>query len=69
MMAGKWHLGYKRGAIPVDRGFDRSYTMLAGAENHFAWGPDWASGGFGEQPRVASHNLKVYLDGERKITP
>ena len=36
MMAGKWHLGYKPGQWPADRGFDRSFTLIPGAMNY--WG-------------------------------
>lgn len=35
MMAGKWHLGKGAGQTPGARGFDRSYTLLDGAGNHF----------------------------------
>lgn len=35
MMAGKWHLGKGAGQTPDARGFDRSYTLLDGAGNHF----------------------------------
>ncbi|SLK08846.1 arylsulfatase [Novosphingobium mathurense] len=32
-MSGKWHLG--RGALPPQRGFDRSFYLIQGAANHF----------------------------------
>lgn len=35
-MAGKWHLGHAPGQWPVDRGFDRSFSMLAGGASHWA---------------------------------
>jgi len=34
-MAGKWHLGKSPEHIPASRGFDRSFTMLAGGGSHF----------------------------------
>lgn len=35
-MAGKWHLGHAAGQLPVDRGFDRSFSMLSGGASHWA---------------------------------
>lgn len=35
-MAGKWHLGALDGHTPDDRGFQNSFTMLAGGACHFA---------------------------------
>ena len=34
-MVGKWHLGLKPGQWPVDRGFQRSFAVLAGMDGHF----------------------------------
>ena len=34
-MAGKWHLGSQDGERPAQRGFDRSYTVLAGAGDYY----------------------------------
>lgn len=35
IMSGKWHLGLKPELSPHARGFDRSFSYLAGAGNHF----------------------------------
>jgi len=35
-MAGKWHLGHDEGALPFDRGFERSFSMLVGGASHYA---------------------------------
>lgn len=35
-MAGKWHLGHGEGALPFDRGFERSFSMLVGGASHYA---------------------------------
>ena len=35
-MAGKWHLGHKKGNLPFDRGFERSFSMLIGGASHWA---------------------------------
>ena len=34
-MSGKWHLGSQTGERPAQRGFDRSYTLLAGASDYY----------------------------------
>ncbi|MSV29189.1 MAG: twin-arginine translocation signal domain-containing protein [Bryobacterales bacterium] len=34
-MAGKWHVGEDRPHWPVDRGFERSFTLISGASNYF----------------------------------
>jgi arylsulfatase len=35
-MAGKWHLGHSEGALPFDRGFERSFSMLVGGASHYS---------------------------------
>jgi arylsulfatase A-like enzyme len=37
LMSGKWHLGETVETAPVSRGFDRSFAMLAAADNHYAY--------------------------------
>lgn len=36
VMAGKWHLGHTLGHLPVDRGFDKSFTLAGGSASHFS---------------------------------
>lgn len=36
MMSGKWHLGHKRGTLPVDRGFDQSFALAGGGASYFS---------------------------------
>jgi arylsulfatase A-like enzyme len=38
-MAGKWHLGTEEQHSPPFKGFDRSFAMLNGCCNHYAWEP------------------------------
>lgn len=38
LLSGKWHLGDKREAWPVGRGFERSFVLLPGASDHFGLG-------------------------------
>jgi arylsulfatase A-like enzyme len=37
-MTGKWHLGYNEGQRPLQRGFDRYYGILSGADSY--WRPN-----------------------------
>jgi len=34
-MAGKWHLGHKKGDRPYDRGFEKSYSLMNGGASHY----------------------------------
>ncbi len=34
-MAGKWHLGKKKGLLPSDRGFEQTFALLDGAADHY----------------------------------
>ena len=34
-MTGKWHLGYDDNTSPIARGFERSFSLLAGGAGHF----------------------------------
>ena len=38
-MSGKWHLGLEKDRWPSKRGFDRSYSLLPGAANHYGFEP------------------------------
>lgn len=38
-MTGKWHLGDKKEHSPPFKGFQRSFAMLNGCCNHYAWEP------------------------------
>ncbi|KAH8807309.1 alkaline-phosphatase-like protein [Xylogone sp. PMI_703] len=41
MMSGKWHLGIKKEHHPQNRGFDKSFALIPGCANHFAWEPPY----------------------------
>lgn len=34
--AGKWHVGDKKGSLPIDRGFDESFAMMQGGGSHYS---------------------------------
>jgi len=38
-MSGKWHVGEQRPHWPVDRGFQRSYSLVSGGSNYFRLDP------------------------------
>ncbi len=44
-MSGKWHVGDEPGAWPTDRGFDRAFSLLIGACEHFTGFHSWQSKG------------------------
>ncbi|KAH8652180.1 alkaline-phosphatase-like protein [Xylariales sp. PMI_506] len=41
-MAGKWHLGLRPEHLPCQRGFKRSFALLPGCANHYAYEPRYA---------------------------
>jgi arylsulfatase len=40
VLSGKWHLGLIPERFPARRGFERSFTLLPGAANHYAFEAD-----------------------------
>ncbi|KAJ7497573.1 alkaline-phosphatase-like protein [Mycena latifolia] len=42
LISGKWHLGLRPECLPGKRGFDRSFALLPGAANHYAFEPHFA---------------------------
>ncbi|MFQ3649443.1 MAG: arylsulfatase [Gemmataceae bacterium] len=34
-LSGKWHVGEQKGSWPVDRGFDRCYSLISGGTNYW----------------------------------
>ncbi|KAI1265391.1 alkaline-phosphatase-like protein [Xylariaceae sp. FL1019] len=40
-MSGKWHLGLKPEHHPIKRGFKRSFALLPGCANHYAYEPEY----------------------------
>ncbi len=59
-MSGKWHIGNARGQWPVDRGFNRSFSLINGVSNYFgtkAYG-SWYESTF------AIDSQRIYPGGE-----
>ena len=67
VMSGKWHLGWKEGFLPHNRGFDRSFVMVPGSTNHFGWEPHFDVEQNGRPKKfLPGHSLPLYLhDGTR----
>jgi arylsulfatase len=59
MMAGKWHLGLTKERFPSKRGFEKSFTLLPGAGNHFNYEP-----GTAEKPALPYFPMLYARDDE-----
>jgi arylsulfatase len=57
VMSGKWHLGLTPERFPVKRGFERSFTLLPGAANHYNYEPQIKSD-------LERTTPPLYADGE-----
>ena len=56
LMAGKWHLGASEGMWPIDRGFEKSFTLLAGSGDHFSFLED----GYAENDVIAEFDAEDF---------
>ena len=61
LMSGKWHLGLTRETSPWARGFERSFTLLPGAANHYASSPDLRDDPM--QPKLRT----IYMEDDRVV--
>ncbi|KAJ4351413.1 uncharacterized protein N0V89_006755 [Didymosphaeria variabile] len=41
LMSGKWHLGLRPEHHPINRGFKKSFALLPGCANHYAYEPEY----------------------------
>ncbi len=57
-MSGKWHLGYKPGYWPHQRGFDRCFAMLGGASEHFTGYRSWKKEG----------PITLFVENDKKLS-
>jgi arylsulfatase A-like enzyme len=66
LMAGKWHLGLADDQSPAARGFERSYALLQGLQNHYGEDQDeaykaaGAASTFREDGKVVTYPKGVY---------
>ncbi|EEP78963.1 arylsulfatase [Uncinocarpus reesii 1704] len=68
MMSGKWHLGLTPDRFPCTRGFDRSYSLLPGAANHYGWEPQLLDKNE-ELPRLLKGTQTFYVEDDKRIEP
>ncbi|KAK7518688.1 alkaline-phosphatase-like protein [Phyllosticta citriasiana] len=61
ILSGKWHLGLKKELSPHARGFDKSFTYLAGAGNHYNNEPQLGDHPF-QSPSVNGDGLWMLND-------
>jgi arylsulfatase A-like enzyme len=67
-MSGKWHLGLTKDRWPVKRGFDRSFTLLPGAANHYGFEPQLEEDDEGV-PKILRSTPLLYAEDEEAIAP
>ena len=65
IMSGKWHLGLTPDRYPSRRGFDRSFALLPGAANHYAWEPQLQEGD--KLPDILNKTPPLYVEDDRRI--
>lgn len=64
LMSGKWHLGLKKDLAPCSRGFDKNFSLLPGAGNHYGWEPQLEDG----QAHPPTINTKeLWMEGDKFI--
>lgn len=62
MMSGKWHLGLTPERTPHARGFQRSFALLPGGANHYAYEPRHDDG-----TPVFKHWASLYYEDDRRM--
>lgn len=60
-ISGKWHLGLEPDSWPVKRGFEKAWTLLPGAGNHFKYIPRDENGG------QMNFTPWLYADNDREV--
>jgi arylsulfatase A-like enzyme len=65
VMSGKWHLGLTPDRYPCRRGFQRSFTLLPGAANHYGWEPQTKDQD--QLPRILNETQVWYAEDDRRI--
>lgn len=66
-MSGKWHLGLKKDRWPVQRGFERSFSLLPGAANHYGFEPQLEDGD--QAPNILKQTPVFYVEDDKEIAP
>lgn len=63
LMAGKWHLGLKAELAPHSRGFERSFSLLPGAANHYGFEPPYDD----STPRILKATPALYIEDDKFV--
>ncbi|KAJ6071762.1 hypothetical protein N7499_009776 [Penicillium canescens] len=62
IMSGKWHLGMTKEIAPCSRGFDKNFSLLPGASNHYNYEPQLEDGEF-QAPCI--NTTGFWMEGEK----
>jgi arylsulfatase A-like enzyme len=65
VLSGKWHLGLTPERFPARRGFERSFTLLPGAANHYAFEADIPEE---EIPGLLKVTRGLYAENDEYVT-
>jgi arylsulfatase A-like enzyme len=65
VLSGKWHLGLTPERFPARRGFERSFTLLPGAANHYAYEADIPEE---EIPGLLKVTRGLYAENDEYVT-
>lgn len=65
IMSGKWHLGLTPERFPAQRGFEKSFALLPGAANHYAFEADIPED---EIPGLLKVTRGLYAENDQFIT-
>ncbi|WP_043311169.1 arylsulfatase [Pseudomonas sp. ML96] len=63
LMAGKWHLGLRPELAPHARGFERSFSLLPGAANHYGFEPPYDE----NTPGVLKSTPALYIEDDQFV--
>ena len=66
-LSGKWHLGLSPDRWPVKRGFDRSFSLLPGAANHYGYEPQIEDRA--KMPGIFKGTPVFYVEDDKAISP
>ena len=64
LMSGKWHLGLTAELAPHARGFERSFSLLPGAANHYGFEPTYDD----STPGLLKSTPALYIEDKSKLS-
>lgn len=64
LMSGKWHLGLTAERAPHARGFERSFSLLPGAANHYGFEPTYDE----HTPGLLKSTPALYIEDKSKLS-